>query len=105
WEHVVLVLLALPMMLPRLGELRRASARSIGWLVFSGIAGSAVGAIFFTLALKNGNPTVVNVVLNIQPVLSTTAACMLFGDRLAPRFFVWAPIAVIAGMVLVGLIS
>jgi DME family drug/metabolite transporter len=105
WEHVVLVLLALPMVLPRLAELRRVSSRTLGWLLFSGVAGSAVGAIFFTLALKHGNATVVNVVLNIQPVLSTTAACLLFGDRLAPRFFVWAPIAVIAGMVLVGLIS
>jgi drug/metabolite transporter, DME family len=105
WEHVVLVLLALPMMLPRLRELRHVSRRAIAWLVFSGVAGSAVGAIFFTLALRHGNATVVNVVLNIQPVLSTTAACLLFGDRLAPRFFVWAPIAVIAGMVLVGLIS
>jgi drug/metabolite transporter, DME family len=105
WEHVVLVALALPILLPRLGELRRASRSSIAWLVFSGVAGSAVGAILFTLALKHGNATVVNVVLNIQPVLSTTAACLLFGDRLAKTFFIWAPIAVVAGMVLVGLIS
>ena len=74
------------MMLPRLRELRGVSRRALGWLVFSGIAGSAVGAIFFTLALKHGNPTVVNVVLNIQPVLSTTAAFLLFGDRLARGF-------------------
>jgi len=105
WEHVALVAFALPFVLPRLGELRRVSRRALGWLLFSGVAGSAVGAIFFTLALKDGNPTVVNVVLNIQPVLSTTAAYLLFRDRLAPRFFVWAPIAVIAGMVLVGLLS
>jgi drug/metabolite transporter, DME family len=104
WEHVVLVAIALPFVLPRLHELRRVKARTFAWLVFSGVAGSAVGAIFFTLALKHGNPTVVNVVLNIQPVLSTTAACLLFGDKLAPRFFVWAPVAVIAGMVLVGLV-
>jgi drug/metabolite transporter (DMT)-like permease len=71
--------------------------------VFSGIAGSAVGAVLFTLALKHGNWTVVNVVLNIQPVLSTTAAVLLFGDRLAKRFPPWAALAVIAGMVLVGL--
>src|SRR4030095_13466624 len=33
-----------------------------GFLIFSGFAGSAVGTIFFTLALKEGNPTVVNVI-------------------------------------------
>jgi len=43
-----------------------------------------------------------NVVLNIQPVLSTTAACLLFRDRLAPAFFPWAALAVVAGMALVG---
>ena len=70
----------------------------LGYLIFSGFAGSAVGTIFFTLALKNGNPTVVNVVLNIQPVLSTTAACLLFGDRLARQFVLYASIAVVAGV-------
>src|SRR5439155_7231713 len=37
---------------------------------------------FFTLSLKYGNPTVVNVILNIQPVISTLGAFFLFGDRL-----------------------
>ena len=103
WEHVVLVACALPLILPRLGELRRVRARTIGWLVFSGVAGSALGAVLFTEALKLGNATVVNVVLNIQPVLSTTAACLLFGDRLGRTFYPWAAVAVVAGMVLVGL--
>ena len=103
WEHVILVLLALPLVIPRLGELRRVSRRTLGWLLFSGVAGSAVGAVLFTLALAHGNPTVINVVLNIQPVLSTTAAVLLFGDRLARTFPPWAALAVISGMVLVGL--
>jgi len=103
WEHVIMVVCALPLILPRLGELRRVSARALGWLVFSGVAGSAVGAIFLNLAFKHGNPTVVSVVLNVQPVLSTTAAWLLFGDRLAKRFYPWALVAVIAGMVLAGM--
>jgi drug/metabolite transporter (DMT)-like permease len=103
WEHVILVACALPLVLPRLHELRRVSGRAIAWLLFSGIAGSAVGAVLFTLALKHGNATVINVVLNIQPVLSTTAAVLLFGDKLAKNFPPWAALAVIAGMVLVGL--
>lgn len=103
WEHVILVACALPLILPRLGELRRVSARALAWLVFSGVAGSALGAVLFTEALKLGNATVVNVVLNIQPVLSTTAACLLFGDRLGRTFYPWAAVAVVGGMVLVGL--
>jgi DME family drug/metabolite transporter len=100
WEHLILVVLFLPLIVPRLGELRRVSRRTIGWLIFSGVAGSAVGTVFFTLALKHGNPTVVNVVLNLQPILSTTAACLLFGDRLGRGFVPWAALAIAAGVVL-----
>ena len=102
WEHVLLATIALPFVLPRLGELRRVRRATIAWLVFSGVAGSAVGAVLFTLALAHGNATVVNVVLNVQPLLSTTAAVLLFGDRLARGFWQWAALAVTAGVVLVG---
>jgi len=100
WEHVLILLMFLPILLPRLGEIRQIDKRSWGYLIFSGFAGSAVGTIFFTLALKNGNPTVVNVILNIQPVISTLGAFLLFGDRLAPRFFLFAGIAIVAGIFL-----
>lgn len=40
----------------------------------------------------------VNVVLNIQPVISTIGAFLLFGDRLAHRFFFYAAVAIIAGI-------
>jgi drug/metabolite transporter (DMT)-like permease len=100
WEHVLILLMFLPLLLPRLAELPKISGRTWAYLIFSGFAGSAVGTVFFTLALKNGNPTVVNVILNIQPVISTLGAFLLFGDRLTGRFFVYASIAVIAGIFL-----
>ena len=111
WEHVGMVLLALPLILPRLGELRKLRKTTLAWLLFSGAAGSALGAELFSLALKyaheGGNPhdneTVINVVLNIQPVLSTTVAVLLFGDKLGRMFPLWAGLAVISGMCLVGL--
>src|ERR1700719_3323685 len=98
WEHVLILLMFLPLLLPSLGELRKINSRTWGYLLFSGFAGSAVGTIFFTLALKYGNPTVVNVILNIQPVISTLGAFLLFGDRLAPRFFLYAGIAILSGI-------
>ena len=100
WEHVLILLMFLPLLIPNLGELRKINSKTWGYLLFSGFAGSAVGTIFFTLALKYGNPTVVNVILNIQPVISTLGACLLFRDRLAPRFFVYAGVAVLAGIFL-----
>ena len=100
WEHVLILIMFLPLLIPHLGELRKINGKTWGYLLFSGFAGSAVGTIFFTLALKYGNPTVVNVILNIQPIISTLGAYLLFGDRLASRFFLFATVAIIAGMFL-----
>ncbi len=98
WEHVLILFMFLPLLVSRVREIGKIDLHTWGYLLFSGFAGSAVGTIFFTLALKYGNPTVVNVVLNIQPVLSTMGAFLLFGDRLGPRFFLYAGIAILAGV-------
>src|SRR2546428_13268489 len=58
WEHVLILLMFLPLLLVRLNEIPKIDARTWGYLIFSAFAGSAVGAIFFTLALQNWNPTV-----------------------------------------------
>src|SRR6266481_2485295 len=98
WEHVFILIMFLPILISRLHEIPRVPARTWGFLIFSGFAGSAVGTVFFTLALKYGNPTVVNVVLNIQPVISTLGAFLVFGDRLARQFFLYAGVAIVAGV-------
>ena len=98
WEHVFILTMFLPILILQLNEIPKVRPRAWAFLIFSGFAGSAVGTVFFTLALKYGNPTVVNVVLNIQPVISTLGAFFLFGDRLARRFFPYAGIAILAGV-------
>lgn len=98
WEHIFILIMFLPILISRINEIPKVNARTWGYILFSGFAGSAVGTIFFTLALKYGNPTVVNVILNIQPVISTIGAFLLFGDRLARRFFFFAGVAIIAGI-------
>lgn len=100
WEHVLILIMFLPLLLSKLADLRHIDARTWGYLIFSAFAGSAVGTVFFTLALKHGNPTVVNVILNIQPIISTIGAFLFFGDRLTKPFFLYAGIAIIAGIFL-----
>src|SRR5207253_130941 len=97
-EHVFILIMLLPILISSVKEIPKVSARTWGYMLLSGFAGSAVGTIFFTLALKYGNPTVVNVILNIQPVISTIGAFLLFGDRLARQFFFYAGIAIVAGI-------
>src|SRR5499427_3308158 len=64
WEHAFILIMFLPIMISRVKEIPKVNARTWGYILFSGFAGSAVGTVFFTLALKYGNPTVVNVILN-----------------------------------------
>src|SRR5258705_5198836 len=92
WEHVFILIMFLPILISRLDEIPRVRARTWGFLIFSGVAGSAVGTVFFTLALKYGNPNVVNVVIYIQPGISTIGAFLLFGDRHARQLFLYADI-------------
>lgn len=100
WEHVLILIMLLPLLISKLAALPGIDARTWGYLIFSAFAGSAVGTVFFTMALKHGNPTVVNVILNIQPIISTLGAFFLFGDRLTKQFFLYASIAIIAGIFL-----
>src|SRR3979490_2341135 len=69
WEHILILLMFQSLLLSQLGELRKIDARTWSYLLFSGFAGSAVGTYFFPRVKKNGNPMVVNVILNIQPVI------------------------------------
>src|SRR6185312_17039776 len=57
WEHVLILLMLLPFLFSKLADLPKISARTWGYLIFSAYAGSAVGTVFFTMALKYGNPT------------------------------------------------
>ena len=65
WEHIFILMMFLPILISQFNEIPKVRLRTWGFLIFSGFAGSAVGTVFFTLALKYGNPTVVNVVLSL----------------------------------------
>jgi len=62
----------------------------MGFLIFSGFAGSAVGTVFFTLALKYGKPDRgKRGPETFSPLSQTLGAFLLFGDRLARQFFLY----------------
>src|SRR5215813_8499271 len=46
WEHVLILFMFLPVLIPRLKEIPKVNVRSWSYLLFSGFAGSAVGTIF-----------------------------------------------------------
>lgn len=102
-EHLLILAAFAPWLwLRRATWPRRISPRALLYIVISGIAGSAIGTVFFTEALRTGNPTVVNLLLNLQPVVSTAGGWLLLGERPGRRFWLWAPIALGAGLLLSG---
>src|SRR5438876_9858975 len=52
WEHVLILLMLLPLLISKLTDLPRINARTWRYLIFSAFAGSAVGTIFFMLARR-----------------------------------------------------
>src|SRR5215813_7246457 len=48
WEHVLIILMLLPLLLSKLAALPGIDARTWGYLIFSAFAGSAVVTVFFT---------------------------------------------------------
>ena len=98
-EHLLQVVFTLPHLLRNLGKLRKVSARALGYVFLSGSVGSALGTVCYTAALGTSmNKTAAAVLLNLQPLVSTLAGAMLFHERISRRFFLWAPVAIVAGM-------
>lgn len=101
WEHAILVTLFCPILFLRRQEFKKMSLATYGYLIFSGVIGSAIGTVFFTqaidIAIHLKTTSAVNVLLNIQPVFSTIAAWLLFKERLSKEFIPLALIAILAG--------
>lgn len=106
YEHALAMVVILPILLGYLvwylarkpAQLRNIPASAFGYLIISGVAGSAVGTIFFTAALKHWNNSQANVLLCVQPLISTSLAVVLFKEKLAPQFKWIAGVTVIAGI-------
>jgi DME family drug/metabolite transporter len=101
-EHVVLVVLALPFLLPALRAVVRAGWRALLAAIVIGAGASAVATILFTDALIGHNDFVTPVVIQkVQPLIAVAAAALILGERPRQRF-VWFLIPGLAGFWLVN---
>jgi drug/metabolite transporter, DME family len=100
WEHVLLVALSLPFLLGHWHQLRHIPLGIWGALLASGVLGSALGALFFTMALGQMNASVANALLHLQPLISMLAAWVLLNEVPSPRLWPWAGVAIVAGVLI-----
>jgi len=103
-EHLFCIVFALPYFLISFPKLRRdfGNIPKSAWiyLLLSGVIGSAIGTIFFTLSLKMLNASVANVLLNFQPIITVASATLLLKERPGRAFFLWAAVAIVCGIVI-----
>ena len=101
WEHLVLVLLTLPLIPAALVAVRRAGARYVAAAAAIGIGASAVATILFTQAFVHGDPVTPVVLQKVQPLVALVGAWFILGER--PRaHFGWFLLGGLAGTWLIA---
>jgi drug/metabolite transporter (DMT)-like permease len=100
-EHVVLVALTLPLLLPALRAMLQAGSRTVAASVAVGAGASAVATILFTDALFHSDFITPVVLQKVQPLVAVIGAALLLGERPRPRF-AWFLVAALLGLWLVN---
>src|SRR6478672_5699546 len=85
-EHLVLVLLVLPLLVPALVAAYRLGWRYVAAAVAIGAGASAIATILFTQAFVDGDPVTPVVIQKVQPLVALVAARILLGERPHQRF-------------------
>jgi drug/metabolite transporter (DMT)-like permease len=100
-EHVILVVLTLPLLVPALRALLKAGPRYIAAAVAIGAGASALATILFTEALFHGDFVTPVVIQKIQPLVAVLGAAVVLGERPRPRF-AWFLLPALLGFWLVN---
>jgi drug/metabolite transporter, DME family len=101
-EHVVLVLLTLPLLIPALVVLWRAGPAYIGAGIAVGAGASAIATILFTKALFHGDFITVVVLQKAQPLIAVLGAWLVLKEQPRPGF-AWFLLPALAGIWLIAL--
>ena len=86
WEHVIIVLLVSPWVVPALRRLRRTTVRTQVAVLVIGAGSSALATTLFTMAFRLGDPITPQVLQKLQPLIAVVLAAVILGERLRPRF-------------------
>ena len=101
-EHVVLVLMTLPLLVPAMRALWQAGPRYVAAGVAVGAGASALATILFTKAIFHGDFITVVVLQQVQPLIVVVGAWLVLGEQPRRGFF-WFLLAGLAGIWLIAL--
>jgi drug/metabolite transporter (DMT)-like permease len=100
-EHIVLVALTLPWLLPALRAFFRAGLRVQIAVIAIGAGASAIATILFTEALFHGDFVTPVVLQKMQPFVAVLGAAVILGERPRARF-AWFLVPAVLGFWLVN---
>jgi drug/metabolite transporter (DMT)-like permease len=95
-EHLVLVLLLSPWLVPSTRALAASSLRTKLAVVVIGAGSSALATVMFTAAFRIGDPITPQVLQKLQPLVALVLAAVILGERLSRRYPAFA-VPAIAG--------
>ena len=101
-EHVFLVLLTLPLLIPAMIALYRAGPAYIAAGIVIGAGASAIATILFTKALFHGDFITVVVLQKAQPLIAVVGAWIVLREQPRPGF-AWFLLPALAGIWLIAL--
>ena len=100
WEHLVLVVLVSPWIVPAVRRLRVASLRTRLSVLVIGAGSSALATTLFTAAFRLGDPITPQVLQKLQPLIAVALATLILGERLRPRFVLFVVPALVGAWLL-----
>lgn len=96
WEHLILVALTGWILVRSRASLRLLSARDWLFMAIIGAGASAAATALFTAAFRFGDPTTPLLLQKLQPLFAIAGAWMILGERLRPRFGLFAGMALVS---------
>jgi len=101
WRLLLASILMLPFGWKSLGQIRRLSARDLGLLVLAGLA-LAGHLITWIAAVQHTSVANAAVFFAVNPVITASAAYLVFGERVSPRLAIAVALGV-GGVAVIGL--
>ncbi|MDA2803895.1 DMT family transporter [Nocardiopsis suaedae] len=90
YEHAIIALCLSPWILPAFRALAAAGRRTVLAMAVVGGGSSAGATTLFTLAFTTGDPITPQVLQKMQPLFAIVLAVLVLGERLRPRFALYA---------------
>lgn len=97
-EHLLLVLIFVPLLYHRKFKLRKISTEAIFSFFVIGAIGSALATLAFTKAFSLINPSLVILLQKLQPVLVIFLSALVLKEKIHRNFYFFAAIAILGGL-------